>query len=149
MSGLASCVWRSAIALVGLARVLLASQALAEDGVRHLCLAAAPTPTSGERSLSNPTGGLPDVAYTVRLDDLAPIPLSRETGAWSPGLRVGDRHTVAIAADGKGVASFHFRFEALDGAEQCLFLEPLYQTWQLWPLERTGDWCSCGPKPTG
>jgi hypothetical protein len=133
--------------LAVLATVLVSSHAVAQDDIGYVCLAAAPTPTSGETSLANPAGGLPDETYSVRIDDLPPIALSRDSGKWSPGLLLGDRHTISIAADGARIASFHFYFEAIGSAEPCLFLQPLYRTWQLWRLDRTGSWCSCGVKP--
>lgn len=125
----------------------LGSQSSADVSVGRLCLAAAPTPTSGQPSLSNPTGGLPDATYAIQIDDAAPIELSRSTGIWSLPLAVGDRHLVSITQDSTRIESFYFRFEPGEATELCLFMKGFYQTWILWPLERTGDWCSCGPIP--
>lgn len=125
----------------------IGTQGLAEEPVGSVCLAAAPTPSSGERSLSNPNGGLPDVTYSIQIDAAAPIELSRSTGISSPPLAIGDRHTVIVTQDATRIESFHFRFRPGEARELCLFMKSLYQTWNLWPLEQTGSWCSCGPVP--
>ena len=104
----------------------------------HLCLAAAPTPTPGEPSLANPTGGLPDVAYSVRVDGQQAVLLSRSSGIWVSDLPLNDRHLVAILADGKQIESFYFHFRP-EAPELCLFMKSLYRTWILWPLEKTGE----------
>ena len=104
------------------------SQSLAEESVGRLCLAAVPTPTPGERSLSNPTGGLPDATYSIQID-------------------VDVRHTVSVFQDGTRIESFHFRFKPGETTELCLFMNSLYETWILEYLERTGSWCLCGPVP--
>ena len=123
------------------------SQSLAEEPVGRLCLAAVPTPTPGERSLSNPTGGLPDATYSIGIDAAAPLELSRSTGIWSPPLAVDVRHTVSVFQDQTRIESFHFRFKPGETTELCLFMNSLYETWTLEYLERTGSWCSCGPVP--
>ena len=110
------------------------------DPVGRLCPAAAPTPTPGPKSLSNATGGLPDVQYSVQVDDGQPLELSRSKGRWVPNLATDSPHLVVIRAGTKRVASFHFRFAA--APELCLFLAPLYETWQVWPDDRC-PWCKC------
>jgi hypothetical protein len=109
---------------------------------RRLCLGAAPTPTAGPKSLANATGGLPDVQYTVQVDDSQPVELSRSKGQWVPNLATDKSHLVVIRTGAKRVASFHFRFPSAAGAELCLFLAPLYETWQVWPDNRC-PWCTC------
>ena len=108
----------------------------------RLCLTAAPTPTPGPKSLANATGGLPDVTYFVQVDGGPPIELSRSAGRWVSGLETEESHLVVIRAGAKRTASFRFRFATDEPAELCLFLNPLYETWQVWPDDRC-PWCKC------
>jgi hypothetical protein len=129
--------------------LLISSVSFANDQVGHLCLAAAPTPSEGPTSLGNPTGGLPGASYSIRINGGDALALSRSTGTWSGPLSLSDRHTVAISQDGKQIESFHFNFDPSKTSELCLFMKSLYRTWILWPLQKTGSWCSCGPTPPG
>jgi len=136
-------------ALIGLAGLTAASEPPGriphENG--RLCLAAAPTPTLGPRSLGNPTGELPDVSYSIRVNGSSPVELSRSSGTWVVSLPLNQRHSVAVLADGIQIESFYFKFDPSETTELCLFMKPLYETWILWPLKKTGSWCSCGPPP--
>lgn len=123
------------------ATLLLASVAVADSSGR-VCLGSAPTPTTGKRTLANPTGGLSDVSYSVRIDNLPKVELTRNSASWVAGLNLDRQHTVTIFEGGRPVHSFHFRFAE---AELCLFLAPLYETWQLWPLHQLPDRCGCPP----
>ncbi len=113
----------------------------------RLCLAAAPTPTPSPRSLGNPTGDLPEVSYSIRIDSGTPVELSRSAGTWVMALPLNQRHSVEIFADKTPIESFYFRFEPSEATELCLFMKSLYQTWILSPLKKTGSWCSCGQVP--
>ena len=114
----------------------------------RLCLASVPEPTDEMKSLSNPTGGNPKVTYSVQVDQRVPVGLSHEDVHWIENLRFGERHSVLIRADGERLESFFFRFDTVHFRNRakpdlCLFLNPLYLTWQLRPVEQTGDWCRC------
>ena len=56
------------------------------------------------------------------------------------GLDLTARHLVRIRHEGRPLASFHFRFPKGEPA-QCLYLNELYLTWQLWGAERAS--CRC------
>ena len=116
------------------------------EATGRVCLAAAPTPTSGERSLGNATGGLPDVIYSVQVDNRPPIQLSRRARQWVEALDVSQRHLVVIRADGRQITSFRFRFPEGSDHDLCLFMVPFYETWQLWPDKRC-PWCKCAKAP--
>ena len=109
----------------------------------RVCLAAVPAPTAGRRSLSNPSGGNPDVTYSVQINFRKPVELSRTIGQWSDGLALGKQHSVMIRADGQRIESFYFTFNEPHESDLCLWFKSLYQTWQLWPMSRTGNWCEC------
>ena len=128
----------------------LAANALADaPSTGALCLAPAPTPNSGQRSLANPEGGLPAITYSIQVDGRAPIELSRVDAKWIGGLALEGRHRVVIRADGKRIESFRFTFADRSSKELCLFMKSLYRTWILWPVADTGDWCPCGARPRG
>ena len=114
----------------------------------RLCLAAVPEPTDGMKSLSNPTGGNPLVTYSVKVDRREPVQLSYEDVHWVENLGFPERHSILIRADGERLESFFFRFDTVRFRNRakpdlCLYLNPLYLTWQLRPVEQTGDWCRC------
>jgi hypothetical protein len=125
----------------------LAVSSLAAEPAGRVCLASAPTPTPGPKSLGNPAGDLADATYSIRINGDAPVELSRAAGVWSAPLAVGVRHTVIVARDGEQIESFHFRLNTGEPTELCLFMKSLYQTWILEPLQASGTWSSCGPLP--
>jgi hypothetical protein len=131
--------------------LFVADAAFAEDPAAdesgRLCLAALPTPTSGEGSLSSPTGGMTARNYSVRIDGRPTISLSNDRTTWIDALPISSRHLVEILNDGKRVESFYFRFDKTQSHELCLFLKPLYETWILWPVESSGPWCACSTVP--
>ena len=108
----------------------------------RLCLAAVPAANDLPKSLSNPSGGNPDIEYSVKVGGHDIFVLSRETGRWIRNLDTQTEHSIAIFEDGWKAASFYLSFEDNEKS-MCLFLSPLYLTWQLWPMKRTGDWCAC------
>ncbi len=117
-----------------------------EDNGR-LCLASVPAPNDSPKSLSNPSGENPDVAYAVKVGDFDRVDLSRVSGTWITELRLDKKHPIVIYADGQRIASFYLKFEVQESS-QCLFLNSLYLTWQLWPSSRTGSWCDCDSPDT-
>lgn len=72
----------------------------------QVCLAAAPVPNDGSKSLANPTGGNPDVEYSVKIGDKDFIVLSRESSMLVTGLDRSKRHPVVILEDGEPLTSF-------------------------------------------
>jgi len=135
--------------LVVLACAITSSAIADAPGTGGLCLAPAPTPTPGKPSLANPEGGLPDVTYSIQVDQDAPIELSRSEAKWVRGLAIEGRHRLLIRADGKDIESFHFTFADRRSNELCLFMKSLYRTWILSPVAETGDWCPCGTGSRG
>ncbi len=109
----------------------------------RLCLASVVTPNDSPQSLSNPSGEHSAVSYSVSVSGRAAIKLSQKSGFWVNKLSSTDRHAIIVFVDGKRSASFFLEFGDPE-LSQCLFLAPLYQTWQLWPSSRTGSWCDCG-----
>lgn len=107
----------------------------------RLCLAPVPQPTNGEKTLANSTGGNPDVTYTLRLDEGEWIEIGQNV-TWINDLDLDKKHLITIRADKKQIESFYFTFDA-DHPDLCLFLKSLYLTWELWPVEKTGEWCPC------
>ena len=108
----------------------------------RICIASVATPNDSPKSLSNPAGGNPDVAYSVRIAEHAPILISRESGAWLKGLQLGAKLPVIIYEDGKRTVSFYVQLSS-DNPAKCLFMNTLYRTWQVWDWNRVGVWCDC------
>ena len=136
--------------LIGLASPTAANEppgsTVHENG--RLCLAAAHNRVRGRLGwLGNPTGDLPNVTYSIHVDGRSPVELSRSSGTWIVGLALNQRHSVAILANGIQIESFYFRFDPSETTELCLFMKLPHETWILWPLKKTGSWCSCGPPP--
>jgi hypothetical protein len=108
----------------------------------RICIASVEAPNEGAKSLNNPAGENPDVAYSVKIADHSPIAISRESGTWLEGLKVGAKLPVIIYEDGKRAASFYVQF-GNDEFVKCLFMNTLYRTWQVWSWDRVGAWCDC------
>ena len=133
-----------------ISRISRATEATQSDQSNsgRLCLAAVPEPTNDMKSLSNPAGGNPRVTYSVQVDRQEPVELSLDDVLWIETLGLSDRHSIVIRADGKRLESFFFRFNNVPFKNQakpdlCLYLNALYLTWHLVPVEQTGDWCNC------
>ncbi len=123
---------------------VMAGQDAAPNGT--ICVARVSEPTSGEKSLANATGSNPEPDYSVQVDrgELVGVPRSAKgdkRGVLMEGLDVGSRHLIVIRHKGRVVESFYFRYPN-DEPKQCLFLNELYLTWQMWPMEKA-PWCKC------
>jgi hypothetical protein len=114
----------------------------AEKLMGTVCVGRVSEPTTGDRSLSNPTGGNRSWAYSVQVDDLAAQAVSAQQGTRFAQLGLGARHLVRIRSNGKLVTSFRFTFERYGEAELCLWFNPLYETWSLWPMKDAAHLCS-------
>ena len=76
------------------------------------------------------------------------IRLSAVDVNWVSDLSLSSRHMVTVLKGTDVVESFSFRFSDVEFRNRskpdvCLFLGSFYFTWQIWPVERTGDWCPC------
>ena len=81
--------------------------ALSEAGPSgRVCIASVAAPNDQSKSLANPSGGNPDVVYSVKVADRSPIEISRESGLWLEGLPLNSRLPVIIYEDGERTASF-------------------------------------------
>ena len=138
----------AAAALLGLA---LGSPAAASEGSQALgrvCVAPLPKPTKAAPPPSKQTvyGDLQDLS--VRVDDRPIIAVSADDVTWVSDLNLSALHTVRVLKRGEVVESFKFRFSDVafkdsSRPDLCLSLGSFYFTWQLWPVERTGEWCPC------
>jgi hypothetical protein len=109
-----------------------------------ICIAVMPRPTSGEVSLSNPTGGNRNFNFSVQVDDLPVKEVSFDSGELIGGLSLGKSHLVKIRRDRELVQSFRFTFRKFSSRDLCLWFKPLYETWQLWEAkESTAARCEC------
>jgi hypothetical protein len=111
-----------------------------------ICLAGIPEPTPGDKGLGDPAGGNPEPDYSVQVDrgDIVRMPRlgkGDKPSSLLEGLSLDSRHLIAIRHKGKAIQSFYYRFPEGE-AHQCLFLNELYLTWQIWPVKRT-PWCKC------
>lgn len=108
-----------------------------------VCLAVLPEPTVPPKTLSNPAGGDLRINATVRIDDRELIPLSYESSTIVEGLELLTDHLIQILVDGIRTESFYFNFKQFESNELCLFLKPLYGTWQLQDFNRCRGRCDC------
>lgn len=114
----------------------------------RMCLAPLPTPAKGQGAPWRAVGNDNLTNYVVRVDRQKPVPLSLSAASWISGLDLEVRHSVSIRADEKVLESFDVQFDQVSFRDKsrpdlCLFVNSLYLTWQLWPVERTGEWCPC------
>ena len=128
---------------MALAALAIAAPLAAEEptGTARVCVA--PAPPAGSMSLAFEGRVRPDLDYRVRFSAGAWLEIPKSKGFWHT-LPLGRRHLVETEEGGQRHASFYFRFEQYEPADDlCLFLNDLYNTWQLWPWRKTGPWCSC------
>ena len=129
-------------------------QATGADELRSsggsIFVAGVPEPTPGDKGLGNPAGGIPEPYYSVQVDrgDIVRMPRPGKGDKPSTlleGLSLDSRHLIAIRHKGTPIESFYYRFPEGE-PHQCLFLNELYLTWQIWPVKRT-PWCKCNREP--
>jgi len=108
-----------------------------------ICVASVPNPTPGQKSLANPTGGGRTWEFSVRLDNGQEQKITALSAVRTTGLSLGARHLIRIRNKGTDVASFWFTFESRGSTSLCLWFNPLYETWSLWPLNEAEHLCEC------
>ena len=131
-------------ALIALSALLSSASAFADPApTGSVCVAPKPSAAALAAESRTPR---PDVAYAVTIDGRPEVALSDGAAGWVHGLDRRASHSVVILADGRQSESFFFRFD--EGHDRlCLFLSPLYMTWQLWPIAQTGAWCPFAENP--
>jgi hypothetical protein len=132
--------------LLGAAPAIVDAQAGGESDRRaRICVAGLHEPSTEAKGLGNPSGGNPEPDYTVEFNREKAIKVPRLDRGDGPAsfvyLDQSKRHLIAIKHKGRQVESFRFDFPA-DEPNQCLFLNELYQTWQVWPAKRNRS-CKC------
>jgi hypothetical protein len=120
----------------------LPSVSFTKDPEGRVCVAPAPQP--GVKSFDYDDERLPDLTYTVQIDDLHPVTASRAEGIWISGLALDQSHLAILRANGNQMASFRFSFTSwadVPVSDLCLYLYQPHNTWQLWPASRPA--CRC------
>jgi hypothetical protein len=107
-----------------------------------VCVPPIPKSTSGKISLANPTGGNRSFNYSIQIGSKR-VDVSRNKGVKITGLPIGINNKVKIFRDGKPAESFQFSFEKKQSHKLCLWFNPLYETWSLWPASEGGKECQC------
>jgi hypothetical protein len=79
--------------------------------------------------------------YALRIDQQKAIPWPLKESIKIAGLETAARHRLVVLCGRKPRQSFIFRFSK-GYPKQCLFLNDLYWTVQLWQDKRT-PWCKC------
>ena len=126
-----------------LALLLFSQNAIAHAGsTGRICIASIEPPNDQPKSLGNPSGGNPDISYSLRIDDRPTVRISHEKGRWIEGLPIDTKLPVVIYEDGERAASFFVELDK-DERSKCIFLNTLYLTWRAWNWNRTGPWCDC------
>ncbi len=115
----------------------------ARSAAGSICVAAVPRTNSGEISLANPAGGGRSFNFSVQVDGMPAVDASSDAGKLIGGLPLGRNHLVKIRRDGQLVQSFKFSFRKFESKDLCLWLKPLYETWQLWESKGAGAMCQC------
>jgi hypothetical protein len=131
------------LSIVALTLALILPQNSLAAELGKLCIAPIDTPSSGAKSLSNPSGGNYAGIYAVRIDRLSPVNVARRHAIAIAGLSPSENHLIRIMRDEKDVTAFHFRFDDYEGRDLCLWFGPLYQTWRLSSARGRGENCVC------
>lgn len=115
----------------------------ARQGNGSVCVAPVEKPTTGDKSLANPSGGNHVQIYAIQIDERPAVEVSSEHGIEVGGLSLETKHLIKIIGDGKSLTSFRFRFADYGSHDLCLLFKPLYETWSLTPAKGHGKRCSC------
>jgi len=111
-----------------------------------ICVAGLREPNAEPKGLANASGGNPEPDYSVEIGLRDKISVPRIERGGKPGVLVGGldpkvKHLITIRHKGRRIESFYFEFTSGE-LEQCLFLNELYLTWQVWPVKRNRS-CKC------
>jgi len=108
-----------------------------------VCVAAVPSATTGAKSLSNATASTKPYEFTVKVDAEAPVTPSHSVSVLVANLPASSSHRVNISQGGSPTASFRFRFTDYKSNDLCLWFNPLYESWSLWPMSASKGKCAC------
>ncbi len=111
------------------------------QNISSVCITKFDAPTSGEKSLGNPTGGDSSHIYKIQIGNKS-VSGSYERSTKITGLSLNKQHIVKIHEDGKLIESFKFSFKQFSSSKLCLYLKDLYKTWQLQEVKKS-PWCNC------
>lgn len=81
--------------------------------------------------------------FRVRIDSLAPVAVRVDSAAAVRLEGPRARHRLAVAFDGRPVASFPFRFASHGSTDLCLWYHWAYESWILEPRRGRAHGCSC------
>ena len=129
-----------------LSSMATAARAAEQTTSASICIAGLREPSTKSKGLGNPSGGNPEPDYSVEIGGRTKVPVPRIDRGERPAILVGGldpkaRHLITIRHKERRIQSFYFEFPSGE-FEQCLFLNELYLTWQVWPVKRDRS-CKC------
>ena len=135
-----------ALLLIALSSMRGTAVAIETETKASICIAGLREPSREPKGLGNPSGGNPEPDYSVEIDRRTQVSVPRIARGGKPGVLVegldpNTKHLITIRHKGRRIESFYFEFESGD-FKQCLFLNELYLTWQVWPVKRNRS-CKC------
>jgi hypothetical protein len=126
--------------------ILLLGSALAQvsKNTGAICLAPVPKGNDFETGLGNPSGGGRSFNFSVQINNGKLMTFSHTESILVSHLELEAKHRVKVFRDGKPFASFSFKFSEYKRHPKklCLFINELYETWQLWD-DKDCPWCKC------
>ena len=84
-----------------------------------------------------------DGEYSFQINNGAKYIARKDSSICISNLSLDESHLLKIYCDGKVVSSFKFSFKKENSSELCLWLNDLYCTWSLWPLNDSKHLCKC------
>ncbi|MDR0233976.1 MAG: hypothetical protein LBI31_04140 [Zoogloeaceae bacterium] len=128
--------------------LLMCASVFAQEGA-SVCVAPVPYATPGSKSLSNATASAKPYEFTITIDNGAPVTASHSASILIGNLSAVTPHLVSIRQGAELVTSFRFRFTNERSNRLCLWFNPLYESWSLWPMSDSKGKCSCGNPAAG
>jgi len=105
-------------------------------------ICVAPIPPEPPHTAATPELFCKSGKLSLRIDDREAVSWPHDESLKLSDLSQAERHRVAVLCDGKPQQTFRFRFSEFRTDQQCLFINDLYQTVQLWE-SRQAPWCTC------
>ncbi len=124
--------------------IFLASPAIADGAPPYrLCVSSAPKHHEKMTLLEAVGVAKGDYRYGIQIDDGPKLMTDSESGFEYELQSAGPKYLVKIERHGKLVESFWIDFESRDTDALCLWYKPLYETWSVWRLDKSGHLCDC------
>lgn len=129
--------------------VIMPQSLLAEGNSNlRLCVSSAAKHLENKSLFEVALPSTSDFSYFVKVDDGPRVETNAESGFEYPLPMNGSRFLVQISDRDGPQESFWIDYADLGTESACLWFKSLYETWSVWPLNKSKHLCDCETNET-